>query len=98
MKAKLDPFEKEIEDSSFQPVSDSKRRKIESIIDKTKKTKNINIRINEFDLEKIRERSQQEGLPYQTLIASIIHKYVTNQLVDERSLLKAISLIGRKSY
>ena len=97
MKANLDPFEKEIESSSFKPVTESKRRQIESIIDKAKKTKNINIRISEYDLEKIREISEQEGLPYQTLITSILHKYVTNKLLDEKSLLRAINLLGKRS-
>lgn len=35
----------------------------------------INIRISEQDLEHIKQRAAYEGLPYQTLIASILHKY-----------------------
>ncbi len=95
MKTKLDNVEKEIEasSSSYQPVSGSKRKRIESIIDNAKKVKNINIRINAFDLEKLREKSAMEGLPYQTFIASILHRYVTDQLVDEKNVLKAIRLL-----
>jgi hypothetical protein len=34
-----------------------------------------------------------EGLPYQTLLASILHKYVTNQLVEERSIVNTKRLL-----
>ena len=47
-----------------------------------KKDKRINIRISSRDLQAIQSRSLQEGMPYQTLIASIIHKYVSGSLVD----------------
>lgn len=40
------------------------------------KTKNINIRISEHDLLRIKAKAVEEGIPYQTLVASIIHKYV----------------------
>jgi predicted DNA binding CopG/RHH family protein len=44
------------------------------------KNKKINIRISDWDYEKIKIKAVSEGLPYQTLISSIIHKYVTGQL------------------
>jgi predicted DNA binding CopG/RHH family protein len=95
MKAKLDSIEKAIEDTAlgFKPVSAKKQQLIDSLIDEAKKTKNINIRISEYDLEKLRAKSVSEGLPYQTLIASIIHKYVSNQLVNEQDILKSIQLL-----
>ena len=34
-----------------------------------------------------------EGLPYQTLLSSIVHKFVTDQLVDKKSILKSIELL-----
>lgn len=40
-----------------------------------KKTRNINIRISEKDLLKLKTRASEEGIPYQTLAGSIIHKY-----------------------
>lgn len=40
-----------------------------------KKTKNINIRLTERDLHKLRVKAMEEGIPYQTLAASILHKY-----------------------
>ncbi len=42
-----------------------------------KKNKNINIRISENDLESIKLRAAREGMPYQTLIGSLIHKYAS---------------------
>jgi len=41
-----------------------------------RKTKRINLRISERDLIAIKRIAQEEGLPYQTLIASLIHKFV----------------------
>ncbi|MEW5694211.1 MAG: antitoxin [Candidatus Hydrogenedentota bacterium] len=43
------------------------------------KNKKINIRLTDWDYEKIKIRAVQEGLPYQTLISSIIHKFLTGQ-------------------
>ena len=45
-----------------------------------KKNKNINIRISENDLESIKLRAAREGMPYQTLIGSIIHKYASGYM------------------
>jgi predicted DNA binding CopG/RHH family protein len=39
------------------------------------KQKRINIRMNERDLRKIRAKAIEEGIPYQSLIAMLIHKY-----------------------
>lgn len=48
------------------------------------KDKRVNIRLSSGDLQDIQARALQEGMPYQTLIASILHKYVTGRL-EERS-------------
>ena len=45
-----------------------------------RKNKNINIRISENDLESIRLLAVREGMPYQTLIGSLIHKYASGYL------------------
>ena len=96
MNIKLDNQETQIEDSAllYRPVSSEKRNFIDSLIDEAKKTKNINIRISEYDLDRLRDKSAAEGLPYQTLIASILHIYVTNQLVDEQVILKSIQMLN----
>ena len=45
-----------------------------------RKNKNINIRISENDLEAIKLLAAKEGMPYQTLIGSLIHKYASGYL------------------
>ncbi len=47
-----------------------------------KKDRRVNIRISSQDLERIQKRALEEGIPYQTLIASILHKYVSDRLVE----------------
>jgi len=50
-----------------------------------KRDSRINIRISAADLNMVRRIAVQEGLPYQTLLASIIHKFVTGRLVNKES-------------
>ena len=50
-----------------------------------KKDKRVNIRISERDLVKIQQRALQEGLPYQTLISSILHKFISGRLTEKAS-------------
>ncbi|MCG6961749.1 MAG: antitoxin [Acidobacteria bacterium] len=45
-----------------------------------KKDRRINIRISGKDLEALQVRALEEGIPYQTLVSSILHKYVTGRL------------------
>ncbi len=47
-----------------------------------RKDKRVNIRISEKDLLELQKRALREGIPYQTLIASVLHKYVTGALVE----------------
>ena len=44
------------------------------------KDKRINIRITAKDLEDIQKKALEEGIPYQTLISSILHKYASGRL------------------
>ena len=94
---KLDPFEKGIEthiDESL-PITGDKRRRIEAILERSRKTKNINIRISEYDLTHLKRKAEEEGMPYQTLISSVLHKYITDRLVDEKEILKSLQLWER---
>lgn len=50
----------------------------------TLKDQRINIRMSSDDLDDIREIAREEGLPYQSLIASILHKYVTGRLIERK--------------
>ena len=49
------------------------------------KDQRMNIRISKKDLESIKLKAMEEGLPYQTLVASIIHKYVTGRLTEKQA-------------
>ena len=46
------------------------------------KNKRINIRISEKDLTNLKAKSLEEGVPYQTLISSVLHKYISGKLVE----------------
>jgi predicted DNA binding CopG/RHH family protein len=48
-----------------------------------KKDRRVNIRISSKDLEALQKRALEEGIPYQTLMASILHKYAAGRLVDK---------------
>ncbi len=47
-----------------------------------RKDARVNIRISSKDLEAIQKRAIEEGIPYQTLMASILHKFVSGRLVE----------------
>lgn len=46
------------------------------------KTKRVNLRLTEQDFEQAHVKALEEGIPYQTLLSSIIHKYLTGRLVE----------------
>ena len=50
-----------------------------------RKDKRINIRISEKDLIKLQRRAVKEGLPYQTFISSILHKFISGQFIEKSS-------------
>jgi len=94
-KIKLDEYEERIENEilNFISLSEEEKSKIENIIDKENEKKSISLRLRRYDLEKLKERAQREGIPYQTLLSSIVHKFITDQLIDKRSILKGIQLL-----
>jgi predicted DNA binding CopG/RHH family protein len=49
------------------------------------KSRRVNIRLSASDLMDIQARAYEEGVPYQTLIASVLHKYVTGRLHEKRA-------------
>jgi predicted DNA binding CopG/RHH family protein len=46
------------------------------------KDKRVNIRLSSVDLTDIQVKAMEEGVPYQTLITSVLHKYVSGKLVE----------------
>jgi predicted DNA binding CopG/RHH family protein len=54
------------------------------------KDRRVNIRLSTGDLQDIQVKALQEGMPYQTLIASVLHKYVTGRLAERESRSAAV--------
>jgi predicted DNA binding CopG/RHH family protein len=48
-----------------------------------RKDKRVNIRISQKDLETLQVKALQEGLPYQTLISSVLHKYLSGRFREK---------------
>ena len=90
-KIKLDPEEQQLldsyEDQEWVPIRDQdgvRARFAEVAAAPHGKDQRVNIRLTARDLDQIRVRALEEGIPYQTLIGSILHKYVTGRLVETR--------------
>ena len=49
-----------------------------------RKNRRMNVRIAERDLKRLKVRAAEEGIPYQTLVTMVLHKYVTGQLREKR--------------
>ena len=48
-----------------------------------KKDKRVNIRISSMVLDELQTRAVEDGIPYQTLISSILHRFVTGRLIEK---------------
>ncbi len=85
---KLSKEEKEIlkdfEAGALKSVLTPRRKKmLQTAAEETfKKDKRINIRISSRDLESLQRRALEEGIPYQTLVSRVLHKYVSGGLHD----------------
>ena len=81
----LDDYENEIletyENGKLRP-SKSQANYQEIASNMLKKNKKINIRISENDLSALQRRAAREGIPYQTLIGSVLHKFVSGFLKE----------------
>ena len=83
----LDQEEKDlmgsIEKDEWHPVKNLDREKKAAMLaaqNTLKKDKRINLRLSQKDYQQIQLRAIEEGIPYQTLIASIVHKYLNGLL------------------
>jgi len=84
---KLDADEKKILESvergEWRPAPGAKRESAKYVRYARatfRKDRRLNIRISSKDLEAIQKRALEEGLPYQTLIASVLHKYASGRV------------------
>lgn len=73
-----------------------KKRQIDTILRRAQKARNINIRINADELNMLKQRADKEGLPYQTLLSSILHKYLTDQLIEGDRVLTLLNMMKKK--
>ena len=74
---------RDFEEDKFERIQNfrgEKRNLEETAYSTLQKDKRINIRISSRDLEKIQARAAKEGMPYQTYIASTLHKVVAGRL------------------
>lgn len=72
---------KDVEAGKYVRVKNFERAKKETIAaakNTLNKARNINIRLSERDLSRLKRRAAEEGLPYQTLASSIIHRSIDN--------------------
>ena len=81
---KFDAQEQAILDSFNRRVWVSKGENLDKYKEVAKKTfaktHRINFRVSEKDFRGIQVKAREEGIPYQTLVSSVVHKYLTGQL------------------
>ena len=89
MKYRLDSEEQEILDAfergelHSRPDADAEVRAAREAARNTfNKTRRVNLRLTEQDFERAHVRAREEGIPYQTLLSSVIHKYLAERLVE----------------
>jgi predicted DNA binding CopG/RHH family protein len=68
---------------SIDNVENEKNRYMQIALSQMSKKKAISIRLLESDIERIKAKSLSQGLPYQTLISSLIHQYATDKIKFE---------------
>lgn len=99
MKTKLTAWEKRLRDSvergEWESLGEKARKSFASAARKQVKQERVNIRLSSDVLGRIRLSAIKRGIPYQTLIASVLHSYSTGRLVDEESVLEAVKLLKR---
>ena len=91
---KLDKYEEELlaafESGALLPIAT--KEELEQIRESARATatkdQRINIRLAAGDLRDIQVKAMQEGMPYQTLIASVLHKYVTGRLAEKSPVIQ----------
>lgn len=87
----LDAYEQEIEDMLPSALEKLRPKSLkeelafakEAAANYLRKDTKINIRLSHHDVDGLRRIAVREGLPYQTLIASVLHKYVASHLHDK---------------
>ena len=92
--SKLDKEEKEI----LEAFESGKLKRVKNVKEQIKqhrvvaeatfkKDARINIRLSSRDLRSLQARALKEGIPYQTLVSSVLHKFVDGQLIEKKWLI-----------
>jgi predicted DNA binding CopG/RHH family protein len=91
-KAKLDKEEQDILDSfergEWKPVANRRQeiaRHVAYARNTLAKDRRVNIRISSKDLEELQVIAVEDGMPYQTLMASVLHRFVSGRFVETSS-------------
>lgn len=70
----------EVENGDWKPVdnvAEAKKQASDVARNTLNKAKNINIRVSEKDLALLKRKAVEEGIPYQTLVSSVLHKFAS---------------------
>lgn len=91
----LDQEEQWYEDHAEEFITEPenlRNRLIEAARNGSQKTEHMNIRVTRHDMENLKPAAAREGIPYQSLVSSILHKYTTGALVDINEARELFSL------
>ncbi len=105
MKNKLTNYEKKIEASVEKWIEASKselkelQKNAKNSLAAKKKAARISFRMSLADLNMLKKEANHAGLGYQTFMSSILHRYVTGQLIDQKTFLKTYkTLVDSDSF
>ena len=70
--------------TSVNDLNSFKKRLMCAAAETAAKDYQINVRISKQDAEALKTKALEEGIPYQTLVTSILHKYVTGRIVERQ--------------
>jgi predicted DNA binding CopG/RHH family protein len=93
--SKLDPYELEVLEAyeTGKLKSSTSKAELQRLRAAARATaikdKRVNIRLSSVDLLDIQAKALEEGMPYQTLIASVLHKYVNGKLAESKPVATA---------
>ena len=98
--AKLDAEEMQYEaDSALfvpvenQPAEREKMMRAAALYENRENKKSVTLRVSAADIAALKEEAVSSGLPYQTLVSSILHRYVSGNLIDQAQVKKILSSV-----
>jgi hypothetical protein len=82
----IESFEAELDSGSFRPNPPEARPKASAqwraMVERASARKAITLRLQERDIERLKVIARERGLPYQTLVSSVLHQYASGTLVE----------------